>query len=1367
MSFDDKRSPNAPDSAASDLDRRSFLRILGIAFSTAVLPEVMTGCSEDGAEPFSVNTLEDLTVAKTINIVRPEDLLVLSIGLVNLKRSPAGALVKTATAAPAYVVLDFPPQAILEDAAPVAGTRPVIPQIFANAMMGGTSRLVFQLAANYTSVPYALSSILDLCGQSSLVVSAPLQGTVSSTVAPPSSVPTTNGLVEHTLASATAAVDPAASARRLAFNNALPVGLTAFPGTGTAQPPGLSDRSVTQLEIPFRVILSPNAMAGWKHASSPVQGSSGAYEVWHTTLGVRNADGSVDEKNSYLRTVRALWTRDLDSSIATCTGSPVNCPPPANGTASATPGPEGTTPIANPSLTPIERYKIVQLSSQTPNAPPIQVNRLMLSSLGGYLDARGDFNDSTYARWIHKMSGGRESYVEFDILGYLLPFGHKATRIQVTRRNDDPSVGPVGQLYAYDVIVIGSPTVSYRPSDTSAGAKTSLLQWPFVAVELKKTQFITLPAQIGKNAQGAAWDGKSYWPLDATGSPIMVPVVGYDRRGRAVQFSVPLYFALNSTAAGTALSNYQAALKSPPFASPRASAPPPLGVLPMGGTGTSLSVAMGGQRVAYADSRKDDTVYATRSMCVDLSLVSDPFQFAPFMTVAEVDIESLHQYLPHAADGSSVPVPVTYHSRFTTGGVAFDTSANKSQLLFRLLNTISADFTKDPAGGDRSDCGTGFVAPNMTFNAISRTTGPSYDGTLATASSAGMRPMGTFGDDGAFDPSKYLGLAGDALNKIKIFGVFSLTDIIKAVDPDEAKADLDGLAQSAEQAALKYAPKFVAEGLSEIEQVISLITELKSQVEYLYTNGQELLNSTLSNAENVVINNVNAAVSDVTGMVNDIISDAKLVYASLLSTINHIESFDVLTLAGTATQDGSILKLLTDLQTLEGAIDKLAKAAVRATVQAQQLATNAANAVSNQKLRQSKGMVPAGVLDPAMQMTNTAIQVAQGLQQTFSNKLAQLNSLLTAAGDIPAKVTQLFNDAQQALDTLKNMTVKIEWQPKVGSYALPNGWTIFRPATQHSLTLALEARAKATADKNAGVDVSCRLDHFDLCLGPLDDDKNPTVGLKFDHISFQMDAGKKPDVDVQMNGIVFGGILSFLETLRKIIPLDGFSDPPYLVVDVNGIHAGFSLSVPNVAVGMFSLENIAITAKLEIPFFSSGDAGSMLTFTFSFCDKDHPFIITVSLLGGGGYFTVTISPKGLEHLEASICVGAQVALNLLDIAQGSVSIMVGFTFTIDEGDVSFTAFLRLHGELDILGVVTISVDLNLSITYDFGTRTMIAAGSIAVDVSILFFSINVSLPFRKEFHACNNDPTLRELMPPDPTTNAPGVYWAEYVNAFA
>ena len=48
------------------------------------------------------------------------------------------------------------------------------------------------------------------------------------------------------------------------------------------------------------------------------------------------------------------------------------------------------------------------------------------------------------------------------------------------------------------------------------------------------------------------------------------------------------------------------------------------------------------------------------------------------------------------------------------------------------------------------------------------------------------------------------------------------------------------------------------------------------------------------------------------------------------------------------------------------------------------------------------------------------------------------------------------------------------------------------------------------------------------------------------------------DVDVLLSDIKFVGPLSFVETLRDLIPLDGFSDAPYL-------GAGLSKSVAAVA----------------------------------------------------------------------------------------------------------------------------------------------------------------------------------------------------------
>src|SRR5439155_11750305 len=129
--------------------------------------------------------------------------------------------------------------------------------------------------------------------------------------------------------------------------------------------------------------------------------------------------------------------------------------------------------------------------------------------------------------------------------------------------------------------------------------------------------------------------------------------------------------------------------------------------------------------------------------------------------------------------------------------------------------------------------------------------------------------------------------------------------------------------------------------------------------------------------------------------------------------------------------------------------------------------------------------------------------------------------------------------------------------------------------------------------------------------------------LVFDHLQFQMLAGKKPDVDLVFKGIHFGGPLHFIETLRNCIPLDGFSDPPYVDITSDHVEAGFTLALPALAIGMFSMENMAISASIRVPIV--GDKSSVLSFHFAFSSKDHPFVVTVAMLGGGGFFSLTLS----------------------------------------------------------------------------------------------------------------------------------------------
>ena len=161
------------------------------------------------------------------------------------------------------------------------------------------------------------------------------------------------------------------------------------------------------------------------------------------------------------------------------------------------------------------------------------------------------------------------------------------------------------------------------------------------------------------------------------------------------------------------------------------------------------------------------------------------------------------------------------------------------------------------------------------------------------------------------------------------------------------------------------------------------------------------------------------------------------------------------------------------------------------------------------------------------------------------------------------------------------------------------------------------------------------------------------MGLAFSRIGFRVASGGKPEVDVVFDGIEFLGPLSFIDTLRRMIPFDGFADPPFVDVSPEGVTAGFDLALPNVSVGVFSLENIALGADARVPFL--GDA---VTVGFYFCTKDSPFRLTVMCIGGGGWVGLRASPKGLVLLEMGLEACACLSVDL-GVASGSVSISVG------------------------------------------------------------------------------------------------------------
>ncbi len=119
----------------------------------------------------------------------------------------------------------------------------------------------------------------------------------------------------------------------------------------------------------------------------------------------------------------------------------------------------------------------------------------------------------------------------------------------------------------------------------------------------------------------------------------------------------------------------------------------------------------------------------------------------------------------------------------------------------------------------------------------------------------------------------------------------------------------------------------------------------------------------------------------------------------------------------------------------------------------------------------------------------------------------------------------------------------------------------------------------------------CQLTNLELVL-ELGGEEIVTLPLPL--FEFKTVDGGKPDVNVKLGRLGFGGVLRFVETLASLVDDEGLSDPPAIEQLPNGVRSSFSAPIPAVAVGMFSLENIVFGASLSLYFGRAPRAGPQL-----------------------------------------------------------------------------------------------------------------------------------------------------------------------------
>ncbi len=389
--------------------------------------------------------------------------------------------------------------------------------------------------------------------------------------------------------------------------------------------------------------------------------------------------------------------------------------------------------------------------------------------------------------------------------------------------------------------------------------------------------------------------------------------------------------------------------------------------------------------------------------------------------------------------------------------------------------------------------------------------------------------------------------------------------------------------------------------------------------------------------------------------------------------------------------------------------------------------------------------------------------LAEETQQSVQNQIDDLKQMIK---DKVSELLSALNDSIPRIPNLKSYLTEeafyaeYKWQPELGGTTIevfPGllNVNVNNPSTALSITTKFEKPFDAA--KPASMNGVARFEKFGIDIVPL-------LAVKFNYLEFRTGSSQKTDVKVDIdanNPIEFKGVLNFVNNLQSIIPVGGFSDDgPYIDLKPTGVTAGFNISIPNVEVGICMISNISLGANVTLPF-----TGAPLTMGFNFCRRENPFMLTISCFGGGGYFMMVSTLKGIQSIEAAFEFGAAISLNV-GVASGGVSAMGGFYYKMEivEGveQTTLSGYLRLNGHLSILGLITLSLEFYLALNaviYQGKVQKMEGVATLKVKVEIAFFSKTVKVSVRRELKGADADPKFVEMIDQDD--------WLEYCLAFA
>jgi hypothetical protein len=248
------------------------------------------------------------------------------------------------------------------------------------------------------------------------------------------------------------------------------------------------------------------------------------------------------------------------------------------------------------------------------------------------------------------------------------------------------------------------------------------------------------------------------------------------------------------------------------------------------------------------------------------------------------------------------------------------------------------------------------------------------------------------------------------------------------------------------------------------------------------------------------------------------------------------------------------------------------------------------------------------------------------------------------------------------------------------------------------------------------------------------DSASPDLTVQFSGIQFSEGSGQAPTFSVSAPSLTLHGALEFISGLLNSISgsfldLLGLADATALTITPSGLTYSLpSISIPDIEMGFIDIMGIHFDSVVSLPFTNDGQA----EVGFNFSSPENPFIISVALLSGGGFADITANTKGIDAFDISLQAGAYCGINLADVVQGDVYIFAGIIYGYDETTgIAFTAYLTAGGDVSVLDLITASIDVTVSLTYEPNScpPTLSGTAELQFEVHVLTFSKTVEVAF--------------------------------------